>query len=223
MTDLGIGSLAILMAALVVYAVMRTSGSRAGAITTIAIVVILCVQYRLAASGLLREWSATPPPFFVMMLVTTSVTVALAFSRIGTRLSDGLPFAVLIASQAFRLPLELTMHHAYSIGLMPKQMSYSGCNFDIVTGITAILVAFLVWRGPVSRGLIIAWNALGCVLLATIVTVAIISTPRFAMFGNEHLNTWISDPPYVWLPGVLVQAALLGHLLIWRKLFKRSS
>ena len=35
---------------------------------------------------------------------------------------------------------------------------------------------------------------------------------------KSHLNTWVADAPYVWLPGVLVQAALWGHLVIWRKL-----
>jgi len=35
------------------------------------------------------------------------------------------------------------------------------------------------------------------------------------------LNTWIADPPFIWLPGVLVPAALLGHLLLWRKMALR--
>lgn len=226
MTEFGIGGLAILMAALVVYATMRTSGIRPAVLVAAGAMIMMAAQYALSAAGLLRQWGSTPPPFFLMLLVTVVITIRFATSLIGGRLAEGLPFAVLIASQAFRLPLELTMHHAYSIGLMPKQMSYSGCNFDIVTGATAIVVAVLAARGHAPRGLIIAWNTMGCLLLLTIVTIAAISTPRFAMFGNEYLNTWIADPPYVWLPGVLVQTALLGHLLIWRKLFfspKQSS
>jgi len=42
-------------------------------------------------------------------------------------------------------------------------------------------------------------------------------------FGPDRLNTWIADPPYIWLPGVLVPAALFGHLLTWRKLGQRAS
>ena len=97
-------------------------------------------------------------------------------------------------------------------------MSFSGYNFDILTGLTAIPVAWMVHRNSAPHWLLIAWNVMGCALLATIVAIAVAATPRFAAFGPQQLNTWIADAPFVWLPGVLVQAALLGHLLTWRKL-----
>jgi hypothetical protein len=50
------------------------------------------------------------------------------------------------------------------------------------------------------------------------VTVALLSTPRFAYFGGDYLNEWVADPPYVWLPSVMVLAALAGHLVIFRSL-----
>ena len=51
-----------------------------------------------------------------------------------------------------------------------------------------------------------------------IVTVAILSTPLFRWFGDARLNTFITCVPFVWLPGVLVPAALMGDILVWRKL-----
>jgi hypothetical protein len=65
---------------------------------------------------------------------------------------------------------------------------------------------------------IVAWNLLGTLLLVNIVSIAVASLPTFAAFGPDRLNTWVADPPYVWLPGVLVPAALFGHILTWRKL-----
>jgi hypothetical protein len=62
------------------------------------------------------------------------------------------------------------------------------------------------------------WNALGLLLLVNIVTIAIVSTPRVAAFGPERLNTFITYPPFVWLPAIMVLAALAGHLLIFRAL-----
>lgn len=35
---------------------------------------------------------------------------------------------------------------------------------------------------------------------------------------NEPANVWITWPPFVWLPAVLVPVALLGHLLLFRRL-----
>ena len=53
-----------------------------------------------------------------------------------------------------------------------------------------------------------------------IVTIGIFSLPtEFRIFMNEPANTFVAYVPYVWLPAVLVQAALLGHLLIFRWLW----
>ena len=110
------------------------------------------------------------------------------------------------------------MHHAATHGIMPPQMTFTGLNFDIVSGALALPVAWLAARG--NRFAAIAWNILGSLLLAVIVIIAILSIPAIAAFGPDKLNTWVADPPYVWLPGVLVPVALLGHLLLWRKLAK---
>lgn len=85
-----------------------------------------------------------------------------------------------------------------------------------MTGVTAIAVALLVWSGRAGRGLVAAWNILGLALLANVVTVAILGTPRSQYFGPEHLTVWVMHPPCVWLPAVMVLAALAGHLLIFR-------
>ena len=64
----------------------------------------------------------------------------------------------------------------------------------------------------------VVWNVRGTLLLVNIVSIAIASTPIFAAFGPDRLNTWVADPPYVFLPSVLVPAAVFGHALTWRKL-----
>jgi hypothetical protein len=104
----------------------------------------------------------------------------------------------------------------YERGVMPAQMSYSGRNFDIITGISAFVVAWLVAQGRGGRLLIAIWNLMGLALLVNVVTIAILSTPRFRYFGDDHLNVWITYPPFVWLPAVMVVAALAGHLLVFR-------
>ncbi len=112
------------------------------------------------------------------------------------------------------------MHAMYERGVMPEQMSYSGRNFDIVTGATALIVGVVVWRRDGPRSLIVAWNVLGLVLLINVVTIAILSTPAFQAFGADRINVWVTYPPYVWLPAVMVLAALAGHLVIFRALFR---
>ncbi|GMU58187.1 MAG: hypothetical protein AMXMBFR33_73330 [Candidatus Xenobia bacterium] len=173
----------------------------------------------LAASGRLLDFDRVPPPLFLPVVVGGVITVALAFSSWGTRLVMELPLALLVGSQAFRLPLELVMHHAYEVEVMPVQMSYEGLNLDILTGATALILAFYP-----RRFLVWAWNFMGLALLINVVTIAILSTPiPIRVFTNEPANLWIATVPFCWLPTFLVPLALLGHLLVFRSLTSRPS
>jgi hypothetical protein len=108
------------------------------------------------------------------------------------------------------------MHQLSEAGIMPVHMTYTGRNFDIVTGITAIIVAAAVASGRGGRTLVGAWNVMGLALLVNVVTVAILATPAFRYFGDDDLNVFVTYTPYVWLPAVMVLAALAGHLVIFR-------
>ena len=178
----------------------------------------MALTWIAADSGVLLQWDATPPPFALLVLATVGLAVTIAFTPYGTRLVLGLPLWTLIAIQGFRLPLELAMHGMYERGMMPEQMSFSGRNFDIVSGITALLVTWLVATGRCGRRVALAWNILGFALLLNIVGIAILSTPRFQLFGPDRVNTFVMYSPFVWLPAVMVLAALAGHLLIFRAL-----
>jgi hypothetical protein len=185
------------------------------------VAVWLKATWLVAWSGVLRRFDAVPPPFAGFIIAFVVLGAVAAFSPLGTRLVRGWSLAALVGVQAFRLPLELLMHRAYEEGVMPEQMSYSGWNFDILTGISALLLAVALrwWRVP--RWVVVGWNVLGLALLLNVVTIAIVSTPIFRWFGDERLNTWVVYPPFVWLPAVMVVVAWAGHLLVFRKLRAR--
>jgi hypothetical protein len=190
----------------------RTAGAAAGALAW------LVLTFLAAASGILRRFDVVPPPFAGFVLALIALGIAVPCSGIGTRLVRGLPLWALVGFQVFRFPLELLMHRAYVEGVMPMQMSYSGRNYDILTGISAGLLAWWLSRARVPAWVVHAWNLGGFALLVNVVAVAIVSTPIFRWFGDERLNTFVAYPPFVWLPAVLVTAALMGHVLVWRKL-----
>ena len=189
--------------------------------TALAIAGVLGLTALLAATGALR-FDTTPPTMLVCIAVTLAATAGLGLSRFGAELASATPLALLVAFQAFRLPLELLLHRAANEGVMPVQMSFEGWNFDIVTGSSAILVAFALSRmrsEGARRALAGVWNVVGSVLLAVIVTVAMLSTPTpIRVFHNDPPNDWIARFPFVWLPELFVALALLGHLLVFRRL-----
>lgn len=194
----------------------RTRGLRAAVLTAL----WLAVTFALGASGRLR-FDTLPPTMAVPMAISFAMAVRLGLSATGARLAEWTPLALLVGVQGFRLPLELLMHRAAGEGLMPVQMSFSGRNFDIVTGTTALLLGavLFVWGEKVPRRLVAAWNAMGALLLANVLVIAVLSAPTpLRVFMNEPANTWITAAPWVWLPTVFVPAAIAGHVLVFRRL-----
>src|SRR5262245_41613926 len=177
---------------------------RWAAATGLGALVWLSLTAVVAASGILRRFDTVPPPFAVMLGTSLVIVIAISCSPLGTRLIRGLPLAALVGYQVFRFPLELLMHRAYGEGLMPVQMSYSGRNFDILTGMTAGLLGLALLRWNVPRWVVWGWNLGGLALLVNIVVVAVLSTPIFAWFGRDRLNVWVTYAPFVWLPAVMV-------------------
>jgi hypothetical protein len=190
-------------------------------IALVAAILWMSATWIAASSGVLRRWEATPPPFALLVLAIVTLGFAIAFSRCGRLLATGLPLWTLVAVQGFRLPLELAMHALYGRGFVPVQMSYSGRNFDVLTGASALIVAGLVRADRAPRWLVATWNVFGIALLTNVVAIAILSTPRIHYFGVDRLNVWVTYPPFVWLPAVMVLAAFAGHLVIFRALRSR--
>jgi hypothetical protein len=192
--------------------------TRHAVFATIGVVVWLGATFALAATGRL-SFSSRPPTMTIFVVGLIALAIYLGTSRFGARLASGVPLIALVAAQGFRFPLELILHRSYVEGLMPIQMSFSGFNFDILSGLGAIAVAaVLAWK-PRSLVLVRIWNTAGFVLLANIVTIAILSAPTpLRVFHNEPANVWIEKAPWVWLPSVFVLAAIVGHIVVYRRL-----
>lgn len=207
---------------LVVWRKASTGGSRIG-IPLLVFTGWLAIPGVLAWSGLLDRYSPLPAPALVMIAVLTVGTVVLAFSRVGARIVETVPLAGLVGYQVFRVGVEYVLHRLCDEGVVPVQMTFMGRNFDIVSGLTAFALALWLRSGRRAPGLVLAWNLLGLALLAHIVLIAVLSTPvPFRHFDNEPANLLPSMFPYVWLPSFLVQAALFGHLLVFRALVRKD-
>jgi hypothetical protein len=160
----------------------------------------------------------------VLIGLLTLGTVFLAFSAFGSGIVASIPLAGLVAYQVFRVPVEWVLHDLYSQGVIPIQMTYAGRNFDIVTGVLAAVLGLWLWTGHRAGWLVAAWNVMGLALLVNIVTIAVLSSPvPFRYFMSDPPNLLPSTFPYVWLPSFLVQAALFGHLLVFKAISRPVS
>ncbi len=170
----------------------------------------------IAKTGLLSDFASLPPNIALLLVPTFAATIVLAFSKLGERLSL-LPLTFLVGYQAFRIPVELLIHRAVQEGVAPPQMTWDGINFDILSGITALLLFPFVRRIP-NWGILV-WNTLALCLLIWIVGVASLSFPT-AFQQLEPDNIWVAHFPFIWLPTVAVTSALIGHLVVYQKLLK---
>jgi len=218
----GIGGLAVLVAIIWIILFSRRNG-RCALLLSAAVFTVMAVSDIAVWSGTLAQFNSFPPPMLIMIASVFMMSFAVELSPFGRAAAAELSFASLVGLQGFRFPLELVMHHAGNVGIMPVQLSYSGYNFDIVTGISALLIFALLKSGrSVSRSVLWAWNVWGSLCLVVIATIAITTSPVIRLFGDEprNLNTWVLYFPYVWLPVVLVTMAISSHIVITRKLMK---
>ncbi|HEX8450955.1 MAG TPA: hypothetical protein VF647_02595 [Longimicrobium sp.] len=215
--------LAVALAGIAAWAVGHVAGRRAGWIAAAVLAGWLAATGAAAAAGALRFWPI-PPTMLLVVAGGAGGAVWAARSRLGARMAAEIPLSLLVGVQGFRLPLELMMHRAAEVGLMPVQMSFEGLNFDVVSGALAIVVGVLAAYGRAPRALVAAWAVLGSLLLANVLVIAVLSAPTpLRMFWNEPANVWITTFPYVWLPAVMVPAAIFGHLLVFRRLARDTA
>ncbi|MCA9710260.1 MAG: hypothetical protein KDK70_30755 [Myxococcales bacterium] len=188
--------------------------------TAVALAVWMAATGAASASGVL-EAPGFPPRAMILMGACNLVAVGLAFSRVGTRLVDGLPIAALVGFAAYRLPLELVLHRFHAEGVLPVQMTYEGRNLDIVTGILGLLVGLWLWRRGPSRALVWAFNLVGLGLLINVAAIAVLSSPfPFRVFMDEPAVLLVFHFPYGWILPMCVAPALAGHLLVFRWLWR---
>lgn len=200
-----------------VYTILVTLAAGRATRSPLLAVAWLVVTGGLAASGLLLDFDSFPPAVMRLIFPTLVVTIIVCCSSLARPWLERWSLAAMIGFQAFRLPLELIMHQAAREGVMPPQMTFTGRNFDILTGLLAIPLALLAARVP--KAVVWLWNLVGLALLLNVVGVAILSVPGpYRAFFQEPANVWIGHAPFVWLPAVLVPLALAGHILVARKL-----
>ena len=101
-------------------------------------------------------------------------------------------------------------------------MTFEGRNFDILAGITAPIMYYLVFvKQSMSKKTLLFWNFACLALLLNIVINAILSAPLpFQQFAFEQPNIAILYFPFNLLPSIVVPVVLFAHLVAIRRLLK---
>jgi hypothetical protein len=167
----------------------------------------------LATTNFYRYAEAMPPRVAAFGVLPSVLFIGIYFVFF-RKFVGNLPLKLLTLLHVVRVPVELVLLWLYRAGQVPEYMTFEGWNFDILSGITAILVYLLAFRnGQVNRWLLIAWNLLALGLLANIVTIAVLSfRSPMQQLAFEQPNVGVTYLPFIWLPAIVVPAVLFSHL-----------
>ncbi len=123
----------------------------------------------------------------------------------------------LLAIHSVRIPVELVLYQLYLQEKIPKLMTFSGWNFDIAIGISALilLVYQLILNRKINRTVFLIWNIFGMVFLLIIVSLAILSSPLpIQQIAFNQPNIAVLEFPYCFLPTCVVPIVLMSHILL---------
>ncbi len=173
----------------------------------------------ISLSGFLSDFTTFPPRQVIVLLVPL-ISISWAVStNTAKEVLRHIPAHVIIYLQSFRIVVEILLWMLFLDSLIPIQMTFEGGNLDILSGISAPIVAYFFFKKKVSKSLAIAWNIICLGLLLNIVVTAILSMPTpLRVFMNEPANTIVARFPVVWLPGLLVPLAYGLHFISLRQL-----
>jgi len=180
----------------------------------------LIAQYFIAHSGFYLETNILPPRFALTIVPPVLLIVIMFLPKKGKEFIDRLDLRTLTILHIIRIPVEIVLLWLSIYKTIPGLMSFEGRNWDILSGITAPLIYFIVFRLKLAgRKFLLAWNFLCLALLINIVILAILSAPfPFQRLAFDQPNIAVLYEPFIWLPCCIVPIVLFSHLASIRQI-----
>lgn len=178
-------------------------------------------QAMLGLGGFYLITDSAPPRIALFGALPTVLLIAAYLIFFRRSFVEKLPLAFLTLLHTVRIPVEIVLYWLFVAGAVPEIMTFAGRNFDLASGVLAPIVYFIALRGgKLNRAILIAYNILGLVLLANIVSIAVLSVPSpIQQFGLDQPNRAVLYFPYIWLPAIVVPIVLFSHLAsLWKLL-----
>lgn len=177
-----------------------------------------------SGSGMMSDFDKFPLNAAPVLLAPLIGSVLLTFSKSFTTILVLIPPDRLIRLQSFRIIVEVILWALFIIDQLPVQMTFEGMNIDILAGLSAPVITYLIMANRISRKWIAAWNILCLGLLFNIVAIGLLSLPTpFQRFHSEPDNIVLTTFPLSWLPGLLVPLAYSLHFFSLRQLSCKPS
>jgi hypothetical protein len=112
-----------------------------------------------------------------------------------------------------RFPVELVLYQLAIREWLPMEMTFKGWNFDIIPGVTSVVLLLWMKYGTLHRKVLLGWNLLGLLFILFILANGFLSQELlFDKFGYSVANKAIAYFPMVLLAGVIVPIVIYTHI-----------
>ncbi|HEY0057041.1 MAG TPA: hypothetical protein VGB63_16950 [Pedobacter sp.] len=184
------------------------------------------LQSVLALTGTYIDVQSLPPKLVLFGIAPTIILMLFLFSNItGRAFIDSLNLKTLTYFHTIRIPVEVVLALLFHHGAVSVLMTYEGTNFDLFSGLTAPLVAYLSFRSSSTKTkLLLTWNIICLVLLLNVMITSALAAPSpFQKFSFDQPNIAILYFPFNLLPTVVVPLVLFSHLVAIYKLTRKTN
>lgn len=215
---------------LLFYCVIRSAQNTSTRKITVIMIIALVwlgVQAALALNNVYNSHLDIAPPKLLLLGILPPIIliILLLITKSGRAFVDSLPLKQVTYLSTVRVAVEICLFLLYLNQAVPKLMTFEGGNFDILSGLTAPVIAYFGFtKGTMSRKVMLAWNFICLALLINIVTRALLSAPfPTQKLAFDQPNIGILNFPFVWLPSFIVPLVLFAHLTSIRQLIRNKA
>jgi len=177
------------------------------------ILIWMMVQLILAVRGFYLNFHIFPPRF---LLAVIPPLILILYLMVFKYQEYVFPFSLrmLTLIHVIRIPVEIVLWLLYQYELLPLIMTFEGYNWDILAGLSALIMVFVGFDQQKPRkNLLLIWNICCLGFLLNIVTIAVLSAPLpFQQLAFDQPNRAVFYFPFIWLPSVVVPIVLFSHL-----------
>jgi len=170
----------------------------------------------IGSTGFYEDFTIPPNLIYAGILPTFIILGFLFLSKTSKALSVSLPKHIPILFQSFRIVVELLILKIYLDGMGPIEATFKGYNYEFYFGFSALIVGLLVWRGMLSKKIIIAWNIIGIGMLTFIVGIFITSAFAYQEFWER--DTRMIQDAFLHMPYLSI-ATFYMPIAVWMHIF----
>ncbi len=172
--------------------------------------------FALSVTGFFKTFTL-PPRFPIFLIFPLFLFMGVFLYRIrNSEFLKALPKSWAVYFQSFRIFVELLFAISFAAGILHREVTLHGYNYDILIGLTAPIIAYLAFNKQIiSEKIVLIWNFVGLGVL-TIVVILFFTTTFFPSVWGET-TTWVNPEfatfPYTLVAGFLMPIAVFMHVL----------